>query len=206
MADTYINARRMILSDVLQFYITSKWEDRNSPAIRGFIPSGWASTEPVQPGDLIIMSAAPASKWAIGWLRMIEQGTDGRRYLIESLEDGEVCWWTNIGLSYMPRDDIKQQYRWSDRQFAFNKRWVCLDREASPSIRVQMCQFDRGAAVAEKGVTISIRQRWGSHESDAIPPITRHFPNYRKVTIPMLKAALAEMTSEFESIRKEQQA
>lgn len=192
----YNKARTLILSDVLSFYITRDWGDRKTPSINGFTPADWSGGVQPQPGDLVILSSAPATKWTIGWLRAIDSNNGYTRYLIESLEDGEACWWSNVGLSLMPRDQIRERYRWSDKQFAFNARWMRLFKTANGAIRFNECAFTTGV-VAGNAVTIGIRGYWDFADENPPPPITRQFDDYRKVTVAMLKSALAEMEADY---------
>ena len=190
-------ARTLIMSDILSFYITRNWEPdkeygKTSPSLKGFVPTGFLSDDrPVQTGDLVILESAPPSKWSIGWLREIDEIAGyGHRYLIESLEDGELCWWSNVGLSFMPRGDIRERYRWTDRQFDFQKRWNrTANKHGKTSMRVLDCEF--------KGdeVTLRLRVRWANGDEE-MAGYRRTFPDYRKVTIAIMADAVAAMEAE----------
>ena len=199
----YNRARMLIMHDVLSFYITSDWEPnqeygRKTPAINGFTPTGYGSTRDPEPGDLAILKSAPATKWTIGWVREIAADPiGGKRYLMESLEDGSLCWWSNVGMDVMPKKNIRARYRWSDKQFEFSARWMRQRKHAGP-VRFQECQFDpEGHAV-----TLSITGYWDFSlpEGERVI-ITRHFDDYRKVTVAMMRAAVAEMETELDNIK-----
>jgi len=190
-------ARTLIMSDILSFYITHNWEPdkeygSNSPSLKGFVPTGYgADSHHALPGDLVILESAPPSKWSIGWLRTIERFPEGSyRYLIESLEDGELCWWSNVGLSFMPRRDLRERYYWTDRQFDFQKRWHrTANKHGKTAMRVLDCEF--------KGdeVTLRMRVRWANGEEE-MAGYRRTFPDYRKVTIAIMKDAVEAMEAE----------
>lgn len=185
-------ARQLIMHDILSFYITRDWEpDKEyggtSPALKGFVPSE-AGGHHAQPGDLVILESAGPSKWSIGWLRAIEEGNRyNRRYLIESLEDGELCWWSNVGISFMPRRDLRERYHWTDRQFALQKRWHRIVTKHS-GMRPLDCTFKGNE------VTLRMRVRWPSDEERQ--GLSRTFSDYRKVTLAMMKAAVESMEEE----------
>lgn len=191
-------ARLSILSDILQFFTTSDWSPNGpkTPALRGLIPCGYSipDSDP-RVGDLVVLSSAPPSKWTIGWLREIEEGGHyGSRYLIESLEDQELCWWTNVSLSFYPRDQLRARWQWDDNQYAFQKRWARTYRKHGTGKANEAIFHDDGS------VTLGCRGYWDfSLEADKKPPpITRHFPSYKKTTIKMMREAIAEMDAERE--------
>ena len=185
-------ARQLIMHDILSFYITRNWEPdkeygRKSASLMGFVPSG--ESHYTQPGDLVILESAGPSKWSIGWLRAIEgDGHYSRRYLIESLEDGELCWWSNVGISFMPRHDLRERYHWTDRQFDVQKRWHRIVTKHS-GMRPLDCTFK------DNEVTLRMRVRWPSDEERQ--GLSRTFSDYRKVTLAMMKAAVESMEEEY---------
>lgn len=185
----FTKARHLIMRDILSFYITHNWEPnkeypRLTASIRGFVSQGF-SNPVAQPGDLVILTAVPPSKWNIGWLRAIEEHGGDTRYLIESLEDGDACWWSNVGLSFMPRRDMNPRYLWSDRQFAFQKKWYdIVEKHGTRPVRALDCVFNGNE------VSLHLRKRW-DYES---APIVRNHTNYRKAT----KAQLVELLQSME--------
>jgi len=193
-------ARTLIMSDILSFYITRNWEPdkqygRNTPSTKGFVPSDFLDDDhPVQVGDLVILESAAPSKWNIGWLREIEEGSRySRRYLIESLDDGSLCWWSNVGLSFMPRGDIRERYHWTDRQFAFQKRWhKTAGKHGKTGMRVMDCQFNGDE------VTLRMCVRWADTDEERAG-FSRTFPDYRKVTIGIMMEAVNELEAQYKT-------
>jgi len=201
MADTKHIARQRIMSYILQFCITHVWPgSQHSPSLHGFVSSGYDSTGEVQIGDLVILSSAPATKWTIGWVRDIELKASryDTRYLIESLEDGELCWWCNAGLSFLQRDELVKhpEWRWTDRQFAFNRRWL---RQGDGYIMPMYAEF------SEDGhVTLSIRTKWELIEEDIRPKIT--LLNWKKVTVAKLRETYMALVVEQKRLKDERKA
>jgi hypothetical protein len=189
-------ARQLIMSDILSFYITSNWEPDQEhgklfPANKGFTPAGYNSTCPASPGDLVILTSAPPSKWQIGWLREIERRQDNFiYYLIESLEDGSQMWWTNVGMAFMPRRELRERYHWTDRQFDFQKRWRKTTTTTKHSgMRPLDCIFK------DNEVTLRLGIHWPLDDKER-EGLSRTFSDYRKVTIPMMRAAIESMEEE----------
>jgi hypothetical protein len=141
-----------------------------------------------QPGDLIAMQSAPTSKWYLSWLVKEERREDGfRHYLLESIEDGALCWWTNVGMDFMDREVIKDHpsWRWTDRQYAFKDRWwsVCYKEKDAYITLPLYPEFGDDFAV-----TLGTRTRHGF--DDHRPRKT--FPDWRKLT----KKQMAEFYDE----------
>ena len=108
-------ARLSILNTLLSF-----------PTIRN---SDWRSAgyeEKVQVGDLVSLSSAPVSKWYLSWLRDIVVKEGWEHYLLESVDEGDLSWWHNVGLSFYNREKVRENFRWcwDDKQYAFNDRWM----------------------------------------------------------------------------------
>lgn len=192
-----LRARQEILHYVLSFCISHRYGDgRISGGIEGFITT-WSN--PVRPGDLVILTSAPSSKWQIGWLIEVDVQEFGTRYLIESLEDGSLCWWENVGIEYFPRDKLQDSWRWTDRQWAFRDRWwrVCYKEKGAYIVRPLEPVFDDGFSV-----TLGIRT---SHGFDDIRP-ERTYPDWRKVTKAVMATCYDECVAERERIREERKA
>jgi hypothetical protein len=199
-------AHQEILHYVLSFCISKiygadeagkEWP-RTHGGTSGFVSEG--KDTPVQIGDLVLLSSVGASKWQIGWLvetREINAGWP--EYLVESLEDGSLCWWSNVGIAFLQRSCVQPEWRWSDRQFAFKSRWwrVCYKDKAAYIVRPLFPEFGDGFEV-----TLGTRT---SHGFDDIRP-SRSFPDWRKVTKAMMAAAYDECVAERERIREERKA
>jgi len=101
--ETYTRAFNSILSRLMSFPTISDryWKG-------GF-------REQAEVGDFISLQSAPPSEWQLSWIEEI--GED--RYLLKSAMTGKLCWWSNVGLSVLKKDEILNDFKWTDRQFKF---------------------------------------------------------------------------------------
>lgn len=186
-AVTKHRARQEIMHYVFEFCITRHWPNLTPsyyPSLHGFTPAGYDSTGQARVGDLVILKATRRwTKWQIGWLVEIDAREGWPRYLIESLEDESLGWWENVGLEFLPRDELATHpnWRWDDRQFAFADRWnrVCYKERGAYIVLPVPPIFGDGHSV-----TLGTRTR---HSFDEIRP-AKTFPDWRKLT----KAAMAD--------------
>jgi hypothetical protein len=191
-------SRLDIMHYILSFCIShaSGGDKRIYGGIEGFI-SSWDDETPAQPGDLVIIKSAPVSKWTIGWLEEIDTSNPNcRRYAIESLEDGQICWWHNIGIEYFPRDKLHPSWRWTDKQWEFQDRWnrVCFkERDAYINLPIPPVFGE------DFSVTLGTRTRFGF---DDIRP-TRTFPDWRKVTKAIMAQCYDECVAEHDTVAAE---
>jgi hypothetical protein len=83
----------------------------------------------VKKGDLVSINCASPSKWYLSWVIDINDNNCYPKYLLESIEDGESCWWDNIGINIYDREKVNRnpKWKWDDKQFGFNEKWnkVC---------------------------------------------------------------------------------
>lgn len=194
MVDTWNRSRLEILNHITQFCLSHKWDEtRTSPGYHAFVSD--ISDKPAQVGDLVAIKSAPVSKFYLGWLEEMDPGTASAfpRYLLRSIEDGTLCWWSNVGIDYMDREVLADypNWRWTDRQYAFKDRWwhVCY-RERDAYITLPMFpEFGEGFSV-----TLGTRTRFGL---DSHRP-TRTFDDWRKVT----KAMMGQFYDECAADRK----
>lgn len=77
-------------------------------------------------GDLVSLTSAPSSKWYLSWVRDYEHNNGNPKYLLESIDDGELCWWENVGINIYSRERVNERptWQWDDRQFAFYDKWL----------------------------------------------------------------------------------
>ncbi len=197
MPDTFNRnrARLSIMNYVLSFCITYQGVDgRRTASTQGFI-STWSDT-PAQVGDLVILQSVGPSKWQIGWLIEIIQHPHDKAYCIESLEDGSLCNWTNVGISYMPRDvvDSHPRWRWTDQQYAFSKRWhkACVHQDEGQV-------FMEPVFYPDGSVTLRTRTRWSQPQELS----QRNFSNWKKVTIPIMKECYEGIVAAILASKKE---
>lgn len=155
---------------------------------------------PTQIGDLVLLTSAPSSKWTLGWLLQKRDLNPGYpQWLIESIEDGELCWWGNVGLAYLHRRSLSPSWRWTDRQWAFRDRWikVCRDEKDAYLYRPLEPVFGDGLEV-----TIGTRTMCGF---DDISP-KRKFDDWRKVTKAMMGQCYDDCVAEHEAALPQRRA
>jgi hypothetical protein len=116
-----------------------------------------------QPGDLIAMKSAPPSKWYLSWVVSVQRpkGWSCDQYTLESIEDGELCDWHNIGLLVYSRQEVANHpnWRWTNKQHELYDRWrgVCFnDRNAYLYLPTRP-EFTADG----KFVTLGVRVRFG---------------------------------------------
>lgn len=207
-SETYDTARMEILGFILQFCTGTIYgaEDAAREFPRGTSSCGFVSCfgGQMKPkiGDLVRLESVAASKWSIGWLvEMRELHAGWPEYLIRSLEDGTLCWWGNVGISFLHRGTLEKHpnWRWTDRQWAFHKRWfkVCYEEKDAYIVRPLMAQFGEGYSV-----TLGTRTM---HGFDDIRP-ERSYPDFRKVTKAMMAEVYDHCVAERERILGERKA
>jgi hypothetical protein len=151
------------------------------------------TNETVRIGDLVALQSAPSSKWYLSWLNAIEKSDRSsfeHRYLLESIEDGEECWWCNVSFLYYSREDLEHhpEWRWTDAQFQLNDRWTrtCLKEKDSYRFKPDRLKFEGS------DVRLRIRQHiWytGPGNERAIGP-------WKKLTIASMKRIYNEMVQQ----------
>lgn len=165
-------ARISILSELLAFP-TINQKDWNTKFL---------GEKDVQEGDLISLSSAPESKWYLSWVCEIDRYEHASRYLLESIEDGKLCWWENVGISVYDRKRVSERpkWKWSDKQFAFQDRWqrVCNKNDAY-IVLPKMAVFGE-----DNSVTLGVRIRFNWSDFTDL----KTFSNWKKVTIKLMDA------------------
>lgn len=169
-------ARLEILSGLLSFptIIGKDWHVSSNPCI----------------GDLVSLGFARPSKWYLSWLRGYEEERDGwPEYLLESIEDGELCWWSNVRINIYNRDLVKPSWQWDDEQFSFNDQWMEVYRENNSHFvlpRQPIFNFD-------DSVLMNVRIRF---EPDGYQN-PKTFPNWREVTVDDLDSYYKECCADY---------
>jgi hypothetical protein len=155
-----------------------------------------------QVGDLVSLTSALPSKWYVSWVREIKHNLDRQgnvfstEYLLESIEDEALYWWSNVGLNIYNREKVKDRitWRWNDNMHAFNDRWrkACKRNDAFIVLPV-LPVFG-----ADNEVTLNVRIRFGW--SDFSRPQT--FANWKKLTIKTMSEFHANCKAEYEDSEK----
>ena len=141
-------ARLMILHYIMELSLSRTFGDGKTYG--GLVSCAFTvdgSRRDVRPGDLIALQSAPVSKFYLGWLLDTREISPGwPEYLLESIEDGSQCWWSNVGVMYMNRETVAEhpEWRWDDRQHSFNDRWMraCFRQRDAYIYLPMMAEFD----------------------------------------------------------------
>lgn len=209
---SYSRAHREIINYIMWFATSNSYyqEDgsvRNHGSLYGFFSQGYRKDGPerrAKPGDLIrIGSVIHANEWYLSWYvketkhwYKNDDGTNDEEHgyesehLLKSTETGKLCNWSNVGISYFDRKALEEnpQWKWNDRQFEFNDRWMGLyEKSRDAYMFPPVCSsFGEGYEV-----TLRIRERYGGLKDSAYAP-SKLFHDYRKVTNKIMKEFHAE--------------
>jgi hypothetical protein len=128
--DTYNQARIEILNYVTQFCIQKYFGPDSRSFVNpetSFYGDIFGSQQTIPIGSLISLQSAPTTKYYLSWLRDMkpDESRFCTKFLLESIEDGSLCWWENVSLWALPKETTDKfiSWRWTDRQFDFKKRW-----------------------------------------------------------------------------------
>ncbi|MBK5722574.1 hypothetical protein JGH11_17000 [Dysgonomonas sp. Marseille-P4677] len=180
--DTYNQAKIAILNYIIVFCTNTIYEEngvyRNSlnlPSMHDDIPKGFVSCIGCLPkgGSLVRLVAAPLNtKWYLSWLKEYDKDRD--RYLLESIDDGSLCWWTNISLDYLPTEisDKFPHWKYTDKQFSFWDRWKKAYRWEDAYWFVPLMPLFDG-----KKVTLELRKKFSDER------FSKTFNDWKKLTI-----------------------
>lgn len=185
-----IRSRILILSHIAQF---SLGREVAGMEYAGLKDMRFRENREPAIGSLVAPQSARSSKWYLSWVHEVIWHTDeqGRKrdatYVLESIEDEQLCNWSNVGMLEYDRSQVDShpEWRWTDRQHEFNDKWCrsCYrDRDAYITLPTQ-ASFGK-----DNSVTVGTRTRYGM--DDHTP--SRTFPDWRKVT----KAQLLEFYDE----------
>lgn len=153
-------------------------------------------------GDLVSLTSAPPTKWYLSWVIDVEKHESrfSTKYLLESIEDGSLCWWENIGFNVYNRQKTKENitWKWDDKQFAFNDRWrKACNRNDAYIVLPKLPSFNEG-----NSVTLDVRIRFGL--KDFSHP--RTFDNWKKLTIKEMEKYYLECVEKYNSEKKQRKS
>jgi len=177
-------ARLAILSELMSFPMIRSKDWIVSPDLR----------DDLMCGDLVAMSSAPVSKWYLSWLKEIEIKDGYTYYTLESIEDGELCRWSNISLTAYDRERVAQRpdWKWMDKQFEFYNRWMkTCSRNDDGRLRGGSYPIFNDDGSVE--LTLHIRILY-----DDDTKYIKIFPNWKKLTIKQMGEFYIESSSKFE--------
>jgi hypothetical protein len=188
-------ARIELLSWIAQFDLRTRHSDGTTYA--GLKDGGFRFADICRPGDLVALQSAPTSKWYLAWCHEVKVEKYGNIYVLESIEDGEICNWSNVGIRVYDRAEVDRfpSWRWTDAQFAFKDRWnnVCYKEKNAYITLPTGPDFGEGFSV-----TLGTRTRFSMDEHRP----ERTFHDWRRVTKKMMGAFYDECVSEREASRQ----
>ena len=178
----YTKARLGILNYIIAFCTHDAYGGRPFQPLNA--DHCFASSEVPILNTLVKLQSAPFTKWYLSWL--IEYKPDdgiGGNYLLRSIEDGSLCWWTNVSVKYYPIDKIWDQWRWDDTQHEFQDKLDNAFKQEHAYITLnKLAKFDGNS------VTVSTRERHGFPEYS----YSKTFDDFRKVRLKDLRAFYKE--------------
>jgi len=172
-------ARIEILNYIINFATTTYYDEH-----RNISQKDWSfesvKSEALRDGDLVRISAAPFTKWYLSWFKEIRLHDNGwHEFLLESIEDGGLCWWSNVSLVRFSPIKVKdmEHWKWDDNQWDFADK-VKKVLSKYYSINYYPPEFKEDGSVEVKG-----RYRWTQEHTESIK-----YPDYKKVLLKDLVA------------------
>lgn len=192
----YSRSRSLILDHVISVATCNYYGDNYSPKVNKDWSFRSTQTSPI--GSLVSVGFIRQTGWYLAWV--LDQKPDGafgsQQYLLESVENGQHVWWSNISLRQYSPDTVKEhpEWRWTDKQHELNDRWqrVCYRKCRAYIVLPVNATFGDGFSV-----TLATRIRFGL----APPPKPKTFDNWRKVTASMMQEYFNEAVAEDSSRR-----
>lgn len=178
------NTARIEILNYITVFCTRKYFGENSFSMNdkehSFVGDHFGNQSTIPIGSLVSLQSAPFSKYYLSWLKevKIEDSRFRRQFLLESIEDGSLCWWSNVSIFGLPKEttDKFPEWKWTDKQFAFKKRWfnACYKkRDAYITLPMFPIFADDGSVI------LKTRERY--HMSDYSPE--QKFDDWKKVTV-----------------------
>jgi hypothetical protein len=130
---------------------------------------------PTKLNCLVALTSAPISKWYLSWLIDYKQRKGYIQYLLESVEDGDLCWWGNVSLWEYPPAEKHPEWQWTDEQHKFNKKWLSVKKkEKKYTLKVPM-----QAIFDENDVILSVREKFDEFKKVK----QKYFINWKKIKL-----------------------
>lgn len=149
-------------------------------------------------GSLCMLTSAPVSKWYLSWLVEIDNPLGPTKYLFKSIEDGSLCWWSNVGVMHYSPETVAKfpSWKWIDRQFKFNDQWyrACYRKRGAYIVKPAEAVFEDDGSV-----TLSTRIKFDFSPQREF----KKFPNYKKVKVSEMLAFYDEAVASYEKTIKE---
>jgi hypothetical protein len=190
-------SRLLILNNITQFSLSREYGDGRAHGGTISFCASWDNK--AIPGDLVALQSAPCTKWYLSWLvsKQWPEGYACEQYTLESIEDGELCEWYNVGLMFYDRKTVAAhpEWRWCDDKHAFNDRWLnaCRKQRDAYIYLPMMSEFEQDA------LTLRVRIRYST---DIYHP-ARTFLNWKKVTVKQMLEFYDDAVAELKSRKPE---
>jgi len=162
-------------------------------AMAAIDPQAWQTGFAIKPkiGDLVSLIIVDTTKWYVSWVVDIDQNNGDPKYLLESIEDGELGWWENIGLNIYNRDRVKERpmWRWNEMQYIFYNKWLKVgERNYEHSVVPEVPIFGE-----KNKVTLNVRIRWDRSGFKK----TKTFENWKRLTMKEMDNYLKETVNDY---------
>ena len=189
-SDTFDRRYATVIHYITSFCMTHIGGDaRASPSIYGFRSDFFGDRVPE--GSLCVLQSAPISEWQVSFY--IGEDKPGH-HLLESAQTGRVCRWTNVSVNWLDDERANGHWRWSDRQYDINDRWLRACRKGGTSYFTTVptyAEFD--------GDTVVLKMRRKFDQSGA--RVSRSFEKWWRLKAGEMRTACAEMREEMEAMQ-----
>lgn len=131
-------------------------------------------------GTLCILGSAPFSDFYLSWLHSITGDGYDRTYLLESIENGKLCNWSNVSIFWLPKEKVDSfpTWKWDNDQFVLMDKIDKAFKQCGAYIlRTMLPEFGEGGSV-----TLRVRKMF---DNDCVYSET--FPSYKNMTLKAIK-------------------
>jgi hypothetical protein len=206
----YAQSYRLILDYLLQFALSRIFDEVSAATeypqtrggLTGFVICDLVGKGTPQVGDLVLLDAMRDVEYRLCWLKdiQLDQEHGFHKYLCESLQTGQQCWWSSIGIKFLHRHTLNQhpEWRWTNEQHDFQSRWfqACANQGAYV-YRPLMPDF------LEDGMVIIGTRTMFSQAADYR---ARHYlANWQDTTVEQLEVIYQNLVKDHEQHLKNQQ-
>lgn len=177
----------------MNYYVTNPYAGSVYPEFLNkentlFYPEGGMTTEQMH------KTARPKDYHIVTDCHLLVSLYSGNEYLLESIEDGALCWWGNVSVNPYNQETVNKfpQWRWTDEQFAFSERWqrACKRRDAYMVLPMLPVFHDDGS------VTLGCRLRYEGLPGREWRPQPKKFDNWKKLKVKDMLAYYDEASAE----------
>ncbi len=169
-------ARLQMLNYIINFCTSKNYGDGLNSG--GFGDCYFEPKDKPIPGDLVSLQSAPFSEWYLSWYReYVEDNKLGGVHVLESIETGKLCNWSNVSFCVLNRKLVNDHtiWKWTDQQFRFKEKWfrACYKKRNAHTDLPCFPEFKE-----DQSVTLKIRKRFGLGDDRS-----KQFSNWKKVLV-----------------------